>query len=239
VGIQIAKYTVLEVDLYKMIYSVRYSPSVYVERLKRLEAGIRQWKEELPWELRDPSHASQDDQIFTLYLEYWYQAYHLILHHPAVCRSTDPAIVDSNLDKCLDASQKMLQNCNTLMLKKSLDIPWINTVVYIAAMFTTLFISSARKEQLSPVDMEKLRSDMTTWVSVLGECDHFLGKLKQSTAMFDSEAVLIPYRLWRQPEKCDRKDRRAIAEKHQRRDRQADCYRITCACRNAYTSAST
>ncbi|KAH7092490.1 hypothetical protein FB567DRAFT_434831 [Paraphoma chrysanthemicola] len=192
VGIQIAKYTVLEVDLYKMIYSVRYSPSMYVERMKRLEAGIKQWKDELPYELRDPSHASTDDQIFTLYLEYWYQAYHLLLHHPAVCRSTDPSILDSNLDKCLDAAQKMLQNCNTLMLKKSLDIPWINAVVYIAAMFTTLFISSNRKEQLSSIDMEKLRSDMTTWVSVLGECDHFLGsgdKLKNTIAQIAEQSL--------------------------------------------------
>ncbi|KAF2027715.1 hypothetical protein EK21DRAFT_91228 [Setomelanomma holmii] len=192
VGIQIAKYTVLEVDLYKMIYSVRYSPSVYVERLERLEAGIRQWKEELPFELRDPSHAAQDDQIFTLYLEYWYQAYHLLLHHPAVCRSTDTSIVESNLDKCLDASQKMLQNCNTLMRKKSLDIPWINTVVYIAAMFTTLFISSMRREQLTPIDMEKLKSDMTTWISVLGECDHFLGsgdKLKNAIAQIVDQSL--------------------------------------------------
>jgi hypothetical protein len=63
-----------------------------------------------------------------------------------------------------------------LMLKKSLDIPWINTVVYIAAMFTSLFISSMRKDQLSPVDMDKLKTDMTTWVNVLGECDHFLSK---------------------------------------------------------------
>lgn len=176
VGIQIAKYTVLEVDLYKMIYSVRYSQSAYLERLKRLEDGILQWKEELPRELRDPLHASQDDQIFSLYLEYWYQAYNLLLHHPAVCRSTDPTIVGDNLNKCLDASQKMLQNCNTLMLKKSLDIPWINTVVYIAAMFTTLFISSMRKDQLTPIDIAKLKDDMTTWVNVLNECDHFLGK---------------------------------------------------------------
>ncbi|OAK94156.1 hypothetical protein IQ06DRAFT_260947 [Phaeosphaeriaceae sp. SRC1lsM3a] len=174
VGIQIAKYTVLEVDLYKMIYSVRYSQSTYMERLKRLEAGIRQWKEELPYELRDPLNAAQDDQIFTLYLEYWYQAYNLQLHHPAVCRSSDTAVMESNLDKCLDASQKMLQNCNTLMHKKSLDPPWINTVVYVAAMFTTLFISSLRRDQLSPGDMTRLRGDMETWINVLGECDQFL-----------------------------------------------------------------
>lgn len=176
VGIQIAKYTVLELDLYKMLYSVRYSPSAYTERLKRLEAGIRQWKDELPYELRDPLNAAQDDQIFTLYLEYWYQSYNLHLYHPAVCRSSDPAVMESNLDKCLEASQKMLHNCNTLMHKKSLDPPWCNAVVYVAAMFTTLFISAMRRDQLSPGDMTKLKGDMETWVNVLGECDQFLSE---------------------------------------------------------------
>jgi hypothetical protein len=174
VGIQIAKYTVWELELYKTIYVVRHNPRAYVEGLKRLEAAIQQWKEELPCELRDPSHASADDHIFALYLEYWYRAYHLLLHHPGVCRSTDPAILSSNLDKCMEAAQKMLHNCTEMMNKKSLDIPWINTVVYIAAAFTTLFISSTRQEQMSPVDMTKLKGDMAAWVNVLGECDHFL-----------------------------------------------------------------
>jgi hypothetical protein len=180
VGIQIAKHTVWELDLYKTIYAVRYTPRSYVESLKRLEAGIQQWKEELPPELRDPSRASQDDHIFALYLEYWYQEYQLLLHHPAVCRSIDPAILSSNLDKCMEASQKMLHNCTEMMQKKSLDIVWINTVVYIAAVFTTLFISSMRKEHLTPVDMTRLKGDMATWINVLGECSQLTGKLLSS-----------------------------------------------------------
>lgn len=176
VGIQIAKYTALEGELYKTIYAVRPIPGTYTDNLKRLEAGIEQWKAELPSELRDPAHASTDDHIFALYLEYWYQAYHLQLHHPAVCRSVDPAILSSNLDKCFDASQKMLHNCTAMMHKKSLDIPWINTVMYLSAMFTTLFISSMRMEQLSPSDMTQLTRDMATWIEIVGECDHFLGK---------------------------------------------------------------
>ncbi|KAH9861001.1 hypothetical protein IAQ61_010737 [Plenodomus lingam] len=175
VGIQVAKYSSLELELYKTIYAVRHSPHSYVDNLKRLEAKVQQWKDEIPHQLRDPSQASVDDHIFALYLEYWHQAYHLLLHHPAVCRSTDPAVLSSNLDKCMEASQKMLHNCTEMMHMKSLDIPWINTVVYIAAAFTTLFISSMRKDQLSPVDMTKLKADMATWVDVIGECDQFLG----------------------------------------------------------------
>lgn len=174
-AIQIAKYTVWEVELYKTIYAVRHSTKSYEENLKRLAAGIRQWKEELPYELRDISHASDHDTIFTLYLECWYQSYVLLLHHPGICRSTDAALINSNLDKCLHAAQRMLHICTELMNKKSLDIPWINTVVYIAAAFTTLYISSTRQDQMTPSDMTKLKDDMASWVDVLGECDHFLG----------------------------------------------------------------
>jgi hypothetical protein len=170
VGIQIAQYGVLELDLYKTIYAIRFNPRMYEDSLKRLEASIRQWRDELPYELRDPTHASPDDHIFALYLEYWYQEFQLLLHHPAVCRSVDPAVLSSNLDKCLHASQKMLQNCTDMMRKKSLDSVWINTVVYIAAIFTTLFISSMRKDLMSPVDMTRLKSDMVLWISVLSEC---------------------------------------------------------------------
>ncbi|XP_014562676.1 hypothetical protein COCVIDRAFT_83730 [Bipolaris victoriae FI3] len=175
VGIQIAKYTVWDLELYKTIYAVRYSQKAYLESLKRLAAGIRQWKDEMPYELRDPSQAADDDYIFSLYLQYWYHSYMLLLHHPGVCRSTDAAILNSNLDQCLHASQKILHHCTELMNKKSLDIPWVNTVIYIAAAFTTLFISTTRQDQMTPSDMTKLKDDMASWVDLLGECDKFLG----------------------------------------------------------------
>jgi hypothetical protein len=175
IGIQIAKYTTWELELYRTVYAVRGSQKSYLDSLKRLAAGIRQWKEDLPYELRDPSHAADDDYILTLYLQYWYHSYILLLHHPGVCRSTDPAILNSNLDQCLHAAQRILHNCMELMNKKSLDIPWINTVIYIAAAFTTLFISSTRQDQMTPSDMTKLKDDMASWIDLLGECDHFLG----------------------------------------------------------------
>lgn len=176
VGIQIAKYTVWELDLYKTIYAVKHTPRLYTESLQRLEVGIQKWKDELPFELRDASRAAPDDHIFALYLEYWYQAFQLLLHHPGVCRSTDPSILSSNLDKCAEASQKMLHNCVEMMHKKSLDIVWINTVVYIAALFTTLYVSSKRKDLLTPVDMTRLKGDMAAWINILGECSQLSGE---------------------------------------------------------------
>lgn len=176
VGIQVAKYTVLSSKLYGTLYAVNRSSRSYEDTLKHLEDGIQQWREELPSELKDPARASQDDYIFALYLEYWHQEYRLLLHHPAVCRSRDPEVINSNFDKCLSASQKMLHVCMEMRKLRSLDIPWINAVVHIAAVFTTLFIYFQRKDQLSSVDMTKLRNDMDQWIDLMGECGQLLGK---------------------------------------------------------------
>jgi hypothetical protein len=175
VGIQIAKYTVWGSELFRTVYSVRQSPRSYEDSVKRLEGGIQRWKEELPVELAEPSRASQDDYVFSLYLEFWEQEFQLLLHHPAICRSTDPDFINANLDKCLVTSQKMLHNCNEMRKIRSLDIPWINAVVYIAAIFTTLFVYFQRKDQMTSVDMTKLKNDMDQWHDVMGECGQLLG----------------------------------------------------------------
>ncbi|KAH7121124.1 hypothetical protein B0J11DRAFT_57616 [Dendryphion nanum] len=183
VGIQTAKYTVWSSELYRTVYAVRQSPQGYEEAVRRLEKGIHQWKLEIPSELSEPTRAAQEDYIFALYLEHWDQEYQLLLHHPALCRSTDPDFVNSNLDKCLAAAQKMLHNCNEMRKIRSLDIPWINAVVYIAAIFTSLFIHFQRKDQMTSGDMTKLKSDMAEWIDVMGECGTLLGsdeKLKNA-----------------------------------------------------------
>jgi hypothetical protein len=177
VGIQVAKYTVWSSELYRSVYAVRQSPRGYEDALRRLEAGIRHWKEEIPSELSDPSHAAQEDYIFALYLEFWELEFQLSLYHPAVCRSTDLQFINSNLDKCLAVAQKMLHNCNEMRKIKSLDIPWINTVVYIAAIFTTLFAWNQRSSQMTSADMTKLQSDMSRWIDVMGDCGQLLGKV--------------------------------------------------------------
>ncbi|KAF2679892.1 hypothetical protein K458DRAFT_112179 [Lentithecium fluviatile CBS 122367] len=183
VGIHIAKFTVWLAKLYGSLYTVNPTSRDYDDTLLRLEAGIRQWKDELPPELNDPARASQDNYIFALYLEYWHHEYRLLLHHPAVCRSKDPEIINSNLDKCLSASQSMLRACTEMKKFRSLDIPWVNAVAQIAAIFTTLFIHFQRKDQMSSADMTKLSTDMVEWIDLMGEWGQLLGsgdKLKQA-----------------------------------------------------------
>ncbi|KAF2708074.1 hypothetical protein K504DRAFT_298521 [Pleomassaria siparia CBS 279.74] len=177
VGIQISKYTVWSSELFRTVYGIRQSSRTYEDSVKRLEGGIQRWKDEIPFELADPARASKDDYIFALYLEFWELEFQLLLHHPAVCRSTDSAFINANLDKCLIASQKMLHNANGMRKIRSLDIPWINAVVYIAAIFTTLFVYFQRKDQMTSVDMTKLKTDMDQWIEVMGDCGQLLDRL--------------------------------------------------------------
>lgn len=181
VGIQTAKYTVWSSELYRTIYAVRSSARGYKDNVRRLEDGLRRWREEIPPELADPSRAEPDHYIYALYLKFWDYEYQLLLHHPAVCRSTDPTYINSNLDKCLDASEKMLANVKEMRKSRSLDIPWINTVVYIAAIFTTLFIFSQRRDRMTSANMTKLSNDMNEWVDVLGDCGQLLGRYSRRT----------------------------------------------------------
>ncbi|OCL13120.1 hypothetical protein AOQ84DRAFT_226366 [Glonium stellatum] len=174
VGIQAAKVTVLFGQMYSTVYAVRQPPHSYEETVRRLEEDIRRWQEELPVELSGVYRANQESYIFARYLEFWDQEFQLLLHHPAICRSTNADFMNSNLDICLDASSKMLHNVNELRKFKSLDIPWINCTVYIAAIFTTLFVYSQRKDSMASADMIKLRNDMDLWLDVMGECGELL-----------------------------------------------------------------
>ncbi|OCK83397.1 hypothetical protein K432DRAFT_347212 [Lepidopterella palustris CBS 459.81] len=183
VGIQTAKVIVLFGEMYSTVYAVRQPPNTYEETVRRLEAGIRSWRDQLPPELSPGFRANQESYIFALYLQFWDQEFQLLLHHPAICRSTNPVVMKSNLDICLKASTEMLHNVNELRKFKSLDIPWINCTVYIAAIFTTLFVHSQRKENMTTADMNKLRHDMNLWLDVMGECGELLGtgsKLKNA-----------------------------------------------------------
>lgn len=176
VGIQTSKYSRWHSELFRTVYALRTTPRGYEEAVRRLEEGIRRWREEIPRELVVAAPDSSD-YIFRLYLEFWELQFDLLLHHPAVCRSEDPKFFDENLDKCLAASEKMLHNSSEMQKLRSLDITWTNTVVYVAAIFTTLFIQQKRRDKMTLVDMAKLRSDMTQWLVVIGTCGQLLGKI--------------------------------------------------------------
>lgn len=176
VGIQIAKFAPISSKLFSTIYAVRQSPHSYEQTVREIEKEVQTWKEQLPKELAEGHRANAETKIFALYLEFWEQECQLLLHHPALCHSTNTELYESNLDKCLEAASKMAHNCTELRHYRSLDVPWINSVVYIAAIFTTLFIYFQRRDRLSGTDMSKLRNEMGLWIEIMLACGQVLGK---------------------------------------------------------------
>lgn len=176
VGIWTAKIAVINSKLYRTIYAVRQSAHHYERIVRQLEKEAQEWKDQLPYDLAEGGRAGEESHIHALYLEFWYQQFQLVLHHPAVCRSTDPNFISSSLDKCLTASSRILENCDELRKHNSLDTPWINSVVYIAAIFTTLYIYHQRRDSSSSEDLSNLTNQMTLWLDVMGECGGLIGK---------------------------------------------------------------
>lgn len=179
VGIQVVKFSKNLSQLHRTLYSINPPPVSYQETLKRLEDGVKQWKEELPIELRDPATASQEDYIFAVYLDYWYHEYHILMYHPSVCRSDDPNLVNASLEKCLSACKRLLRCCTEMRKLRSLDCTWVNIVTHVGAIFTTLFGHYQKRDQMSSADMETLKRETDEWVELIAESGKLLGQHHQ------------------------------------------------------------
>ncbi|KAF2093612.1 hypothetical protein NA57DRAFT_20991, partial [Rhizodiscina lignyota] len=175
VGIQACKITALLSQMYSSIYAVRRDPLAHEQTVRRLEELLHQWRNDIPHEISDPSRCKDENRVFALYVQYWDAEFQLLLHHPAICLSTNPEFVTQNSNICLMAATKMLQVVEQLQQFNSLDLPWINVTVYLAAIFTTLFVQSQRQEPITLIEMEKLRRDMAIWLDVMGEIGKLLG----------------------------------------------------------------
>ncbi len=175
VGIEVAKLVTLFIQVYSSVYIVRNvgSPRSYEVTVRRLEAEIRKWRNQIPNELQE--RTVDEDRVFDYCLQTWEAEFHLLLHHPALCQSDDPDFINSNMDVCLDAASKMLQTVNKLRNLKSLDTTWLSCTVYLAAIFTTLFVYSQRKDELTSSQMISLKTDMELWLEVMGDVGIMLG----------------------------------------------------------------
>lgn len=199
VGIQACKITAILSQMYSSIYAVRRDPAMHEATVRRLEELLHQWRSEIPPELSDPAHCEAEEKIYALYVSFWDAEFQLLLHHPAICLSSNMEFVTQNSNICLMAATKMLQVVEQLNKYNSLDPPWINLTVYLAAIFTTLFVQSQRQEPLSLIEMEKLRRDMAIWLDIMGELGRILGsgnRLQESIRTIIDQALgAIAHRL--------------------------------------------
>lgn len=192
VGVQVCKLTSLFSQMYSGVYTVRRDPSQHETTVKRLEEYLEKWRSDLPHELSDPSHCEGEQKVCALYIQFFDAEFQLLLHHPAVCLSSNPSFVEWNSNICLMAATKMLQVLEQLKAFNSLDLPWINLTVYLSGIFTTLFVQSQRQEPISLIEMEKLRRDMSIWLDIMGELGRILGS---GNRLQDSIRLIIDHAL--------------------------------------------
>lgn len=177
VAIEAAKIAIIYGQMYRTIYAVHQSPQLYEHTVKNLELELKHWKSQVSVQLADPYKTDSANQVHAFYLELFESEIQLLTHHPATCRTSNQAVISSNMDICLKSSSKLLRVAYELHRRKSLDTPWMSVTVYLAAIFTTLYIHSARKDDVTSEIISELREEMDKWVEIMAQVGIILGKL--------------------------------------------------------------
>ena len=175
VGCHNFKWVLVNLQVQSTLYSVRAPPASYELTLQKLEKDLETFKKSIPIELQGGPQTAQDDRVCSLYLQFGAEELNLLIHHPAVCRTQSQEVMNKNLDICLQASAELLRIAQGKRALKSLDTTWLNATVWLSAMFVTLFTWHQRKDRITSSDLNDLKSDMETWLGIIGDIGQMLG----------------------------------------------------------------
>ncbi|KAF7191185.1 Transcriptional activator protein acu-15 [Pseudocercospora fuligena] len=177
-GIEGFKLLKIMMQVYSTIYSIR-STGQYEMNVRQLEKDLETFHQQVPAELRGGPQSQEEDRISALYLDMSVAECQLLLHHPSLCRTASPQLMNQNLDTCLLWSGKLLESATQLKTLKSLDTTWYYSTDFLAAIFTTLFAYTERRDQMTSQDLQRLRQDMDSWIDVMAEVSNLLGATPQ------------------------------------------------------------
>lgn len=161
-------------QVYATVYSVRPDPSPYEISVRRLRKDLEIFKEQLPPELAAGPQTTEEDRVPANYLRMAEEEIRLILHHPSLPGGA-PEVYAENLEICLDASRKLLSAASTLQGMQSLDTTWYYSTDYLAAIFTTLFVWTQRKDEMDSAQLSQLGADMKKWLDIMADVGNLLG----------------------------------------------------------------
>lgn len=200
IGLQVIRQVPLWVDLYNNIIKVRKPASEYTQHLEILDTRIIEWKAQSD---ADFAKETMDGnlQVASSFAQTWFAEYRLLLHHPHLCTSKDPQVLESNLEICHDASLSLLQIIQALFEKfRGADFTWHSTVVYVLAAGMSIEYYQQRQQQLTPEIFKNMQQELSDWLkvmkgagAVLGSGDQLLKFFKPlvETCLRDSQNVLI------------------------------------------------
>jgi hypothetical protein len=187
VGIAIDKLLALSGDLYSTFYSLLGSlPQNYEADVARLEADLRTWRSSVHPDIQDPSRATGEHHIYALYLRLYELEYQFLLRHPLILPPSDPERFKEHLNSSRDLMTQTIGVLSELRDAKSLDVPWYAVTVFLAMVFTTLFAEDHRQDEITEVELEKLKVEMNLWLGIFENIGIALGK-------FYEVIVLAPF----------------------------------------------
>lgn len=170
--------------IYSTIYSVRNTAAAYEGNVRQLERELSVFQSQIPPELDGGPHTRREDRVSAFYLQMTEAECQLLLHHPSLCRSSSPVTAANNIEICIQTGSKILGAAMQLKALKSLDTTWYSTN-YVAAIFTTLFAYTEKREQLVSSDVQRLRQEMDQWLDVMGEVGNMMGKWMEGRCVPD------------------------------------------------------
>jgi len=174
----IAAIQLLEITsrMFSAFFVAKRDPRRYVVEMTRYHDEIHKWRASLSPDLADPSKASNERKVQSLFIEFWQNEALFYLRHPVLHSSSDTKLNAENSKIILDITSAMLSCLTQQRALNVLDGPWVNTVVCLAAIFTTLFIQEQRHEELTAAGLEKLEAHMVQWLEIMRDIGHMLGK---------------------------------------------------------------
>lgn len=161
--------------IYSTIYAVK-SNGQYEANVRKLDKELADVEAQLPLQFKVGPSTKDEDRVNSLYIEMCIAELRLLVHHPSLCGSAAPQIMQSNLNVCLEWSGRLLNSATSLKELKSLDTTWLTTTNFLAAIFTTLFAFTERRDQITSAELQKLRQDMDAWMEVIKEVSMLLGR---------------------------------------------------------------
>ena len=175
-GLHFWKLQPLLIDLYNNFISVRKASVEYSRNLNILNAKIlqyrQQWSDDITMEPDDGSI-----RVATLHIDSWAAETQLILHHPRLCTSNLPEVMDHNLDECHKAAARLLDNASVLFNRfRAIDFTWYSTVSYVLALGVTLHIHSRRTDQMNRERIAAIRQELSDWLKIMKLADKVLCK---------------------------------------------------------------
>ncbi|KAF2458288.1 hypothetical protein BDY21DRAFT_217089 [Lineolata rhizophorae] len=189
IGNVLIKLLLVMSEIYSSLYAPNRSLQSYEAEVERLDAKLLKWKSEMPQELAGATRGADPYlDVLRALLESWETEVELLLFHPRKLKAQHTR----DLDRCLEASSRMLQCLERQTELDCMDATWMSAIIFLGAMLTALYIHEQRKQDMTTSDMNNLQTEMSRWMVVISRAGRYLGtkdKLRDATQHIVNEKL--------------------------------------------------